>query len=493
MGKYFTIRSQSFDDVAVLTEETKINPLKKRERPHTLPVGEALRVGRPKSIAEYYISNICAQGGSVIDDSEGGANGTTNFQTFLLVFKSFIGTGILVLPKAFVNGGILASSLFMLCVAALNTYVMIKLSHTKDACGETTIQAIGRRAAGWPMELWVSFSVVFIQISCGCMYLIFMGTTIKQVVETLSGCSAWALDAQPWVYFFSLVPIITPLVWIRDLKLLTIPAVAADVLIVGGLIYIFSYAVNEVADHGAKDYSLFNQKDFPIFLGTALFSFEGVCLVLPIKNAMKNPLDYPKVLGSVMVLLAIIYTSFSVINYLAFGKGMETAILLSLPSNSVPVLCVQIGYVIAIGLTFPLQFFPAVQVLENLIWRPSPTLPVSDYGSVAEQKAQYKRYYQENLFRFFLTILASGIATGGETNFDHFTALGGGLCSMPLLFVFPPLFHLLLVPNLSTWEKVIDVSIATLGLGLTIYTTTQTIIDWIEGHGDDADNPCVPI
>ena len=492
MGKYFTIRAQSFDDVSILTEETKINPLRKTERPHTLPVGGLVANNRPKSIAEYYIENICSQGTKTVEEGVGGANGTTNFQTFLLVFKSFIGTGVLVLPKAFVNGGILASSLFMIFVAALNTYVMIKLAHTKDICGETTIQAIGRRAAGWPMELWVSFSVVFIQISCGCMYLIFMGTTLKQVFETLSGCEDWALDAQPWIYFLCLIPVITPLVWIRNLKLLTIPAVAADFLIVGGLIYIFSYATKEVAEHGAKEVSLLNQSDFPIFLGTALFSFEGVCLVLPIKNAMQNPMDYPKVLGSVMVILAFLYTSFAVINYLAFGKGMETAILLSLPSNSIPVLCVQLGYVIAIGLTFPLQFFPAVQLLENLLWKPPQIISSSDV-SVDDQRNLHCQYYKENLFRFFLTCLASAIAAGGETNFDHFTALGGGLCSMPLLFVFPPLFHLLLVPNLSTTEKVIDIAITTLGLILTIGTTTMTIADWIKGHSDNVDNPCVPI
>eukprot|EP01059_Diplonema_ambulator_P009729 TRINITY_DN19672_c0_g1_i1.p1 TRINITY_DN19672_c0_g1~~TRINITY_DN19672_c0_g1_i1.p1 ORF type:complete len:461 (+),score=102.88 TRINITY_DN19672_c0_g1_i1:54-1436(+) len=458
----------------VLDERSALNPLKGQ--------GDGKRdsiSGRRKSLTESYFESLGQEYGreSLKDVGEG----TTNFQTFLLVFKSFIGTGVLVLPKAFVNGGVLASSLFMVFVAILNTYVMIKLSTTKDVVGEGRLQDIGRLAGGKYMEAWVSFSIVFIQLACGCMYFIFMGSTLYSVVEELTGCHEYIPEA--W-YFVILAPLIAPLVCIRDLKKLTYPALLADVLIVGGLVYIFAYGFYRIGDDGHKPYDLFNADKFPIFLGTALFSFEGVCLVLPIKSAMKDPLSYPRVLMSVMLCLACIYTGFAVINYLAHGKDMETAIILELPHGSVPVVCVQLAYVMAIGFTFPLQFYPAVQVLESLIWVPPPPL--------ADEPLPVGIIMRQNMFRVVLTTFAAVVAIGGSTSFDNFTALGGAMCSMPLLFIFPPLFHYLLVPNLSTTEKVIDIIITAMGAMLTMGTTAWTIKTWIEGDDDSSNSTCVP-
>eukprot|EP01064_Diplonema_japonicum_P016150 TRINITY_DN2415_c0_g3_i1.p1 TRINITY_DN2415_c0_g3~~TRINITY_DN2415_c0_g3_i1.p1 ORF type:complete len:502 (+),score=115.84 TRINITY_DN2415_c0_g3_i1:960-2465(+) len=481
MGKFQIVKSVSLDDV---NEVSPLNPLKggRKKRPQTLPMDGLSAGGKRKSLTEAYFDNLeHMTHGSSRESFKTEGEGTTNWQTFLLVFKSFIGTGVLVLPKAFVNGGVLASSLFMVFVAMLNTYVMIKLSITKDVVGEGRLQDIGRLAGGKWMELWVSFSVVFIQVAAGCMYFIFMGSTLYSVIEELTGCT----DAIPEsLYCLLLVPFIAPLVCIRDLKKLMYPALLADVLIVGGLVYIFAYAIYRVDDGGRQDYDLFNANKFPIFLGTALFSFEGVCLVLPIKSAMKDPLAYPKVLMSVMICLAAIYTSFSVANYLAHGKNMETAIILELPKGSVPVLLVQLAYVLAIGFTFPLQFYPAVQVLENLIWKPLP--PLSDEVLPVAVVAK------QNMFRAVLTTLAAVIAIGGSTSFDNFTALGGALCSMPLLFVFPPLFHYLLVPHLTMAEKVIDITITVMGIILTLGTTGWTLKTWIEGDDDDSNSTCVP-
>eukprot|EP00755_Sulcionema_specki_P038722 Sspe_Gene.23869::Locus_9349_Transcript_1_1_Confidence_1.000_Length_1827::g.23869::m.23869/K14209/SLC36A, PAT; solute carrier family 36 (proton-coupled amino acid transporter) len=408
-----------------------------------------------------------------VDESVPDVDGASNLQTFMLVFKSFIGTGVLVLPKAFANGGILASSIFMLFVAMANTYVMVKLSHTKDAVGggpQTTLQEIGYLAGGHPVRIWVSFSVVFIQVAAGCMYMIFMGQTLKAVVEQLSDCAGWAADLGEWVYILLLIPLLSMLVFIRKMSHLATPALVADVLIVLGLGYLYSYGFYRIADHGVgKGIKLFNENDFPLFLGTALFSFEGVCLVLPIKDAMADPLSYPKVLMTAMVVLALLYVSFAAVNYASYGSDVEPTVILNLPERQWQVLLVQVGYVVAILFTFPLQFYPAVQLVEQVFGATRPGL-------------------FSNTLRVCMVAAAAGIAIVGSTSFDHFTALGGGLCSMPLLFVFPPLFHALLVPGLSTREKVMDFILMTIGLVATVATTTLTLKDWIQGGNDSTDH-----
>ena len=42
---------------------------------------------------------------------------------------------------------------------------------------------------------------------------------------------------------------------------------------------------------------------------TAVFSFEGVGLVIPITEAMKEPQKFPKVLSAVMVFVAFLFGS----------------------------------------------------------------------------------------------------------------------------------------------------------------------------------------
>ncbi|KAJ9470642.1 Vacuolar amino acid transporter 3 [Diplonema papillatum] len=504
MGVYTVARSASAENVAGgANERAPLNPLdataaygeggafRKHEqqqqqllqqRPLTLPADfSAVVPPRPKSVEQLYIANLAAQTPSQVGTALEPA-GVTNFQAFLLVFKSFIGTGILVLPKAFVNGGLLASGLFMAFVALMNTYVMIKLSSVKDYIGEGTLQDIGFRAGGKYVYGWVCLSVVFIQVAAGCMYLIFMGQTLKSVVQQTSNCADWAMDVGTFAFILSLIIVVTPLVWIRQVRHFAIPALIADVLIVVGLAYIFVYANYKISEDGAQDFDLFNPSDFSIYLGTVLFSFEGVCLVLPIKSSMRNPLDYPKVLASVMLCLLVIYVGFSTVNYLAHGKDVETAVILELPQNSTPVLVVQVAYVIAIALTFPLQFFPAVQCLEAFIWPPS---LYAGAGGAAQ-------LWKENLFRFCLVCVAAGIAIVGSTNFDHFTALGGALFSMPLLFVFPPLFHYLLMPDLPLSSRVINISIIVLGCCLSVFSTVLTLYDWFFGDADDTNIECTP-
>lgn len=48
---------------------------------------------------------------------------------------------------------------------------------------------------------------------------------------------------------------------------------------------------------------MFNQKDFALLIGTAVFSFEGIGLIIPITDAMAEPERFPAALTGVMFFL----------------------------------------------------------------------------------------------------------------------------------------------------------------------------------------------
>lgn len=66
---------------------------------------------------------------------------------------------------------------------------------------------------------------------------------------------------------------------VRDLAKLSGTALLADAFILVGLVYIFGSEIAIVSSRGIADVKMFNPRDFSLFIGTAVFSFEGIGLV----------------------------------------------------------------------------------------------------------------------------------------------------------------------------------------------------------------------
>ena len=122
------------------------------------------------------------------------------------------------------------------------------------------------------------------------------------------------------VLIFSQLLVFLPFAMIRNIAKLSLTALIADVFILIGIIYIGWNEISVIAEHGIAPVRWFNEKDFPLLIGyvwavylsclgdsefprTAVFSFEGVGLVIPITDAMREPRKFPNVLTGVMFFL----------------------------------------------------------------------------------------------------------------------------------------------------------------------------------------------
>lgn len=68
----------------------------------------------------------------------------------------------------------------------------------------------------------------------------------------------------------------------------------------------------------------------PEFYGTAVYSFEGIGLVLPIQNAMAEPERFPRVLAICMLSILVLFLFIGEVPTIAFGRidnGSMTAVL----------------------------------------------------------------------------------------------------------------------------------------------------------------------
>ncbi|KAL8799878.1 MAG: hypothetical protein Q9182_005561 [Xanthomendoza sp. 2 TL-2023] len=339
----------------------------------------------------------------------------------LMLLKSFVGTGVLFLPKAYLNGGMLFSNIVLLGVAALSYFCFILLVNTRLKVEASFGDMGGILYGKWLRNLILS-SVALSQVGFVSAYIVFTSENLQAFILAVSDCRTW-IDIK-YMVLMQLI-IFLPLSLIRDISALSLTAYIADFFILLGLIYLYYYDILAlVAHHGISDIINFNSHDWTLFIGTAIFTFEGVGLIIPIQESMRQPKKFPSVLAAVMIIITIIFVSMGALSYAAFGSSTKTVVLLNLPQDDKFVNAVQFLYSLAILLSTPLQLFPAIRIMENEIFtRSGKNDPSIKMG--------------KNVFRFFLVMICALVAWGGAGDLDKFVAVIGTFCCLPLVYVYP--------------------------------------------------------
>ncbi|KAF9085859.1 neutral amino acid transporter [Mortierella sp. GBA35] len=385
----------------------------------------------------------------------------TPAKAVFLLLKSFVGTGIMFLPKAFNNGGLLFSSVFLVAIAAISLFSFLLLVESRQVV-PASFGDIGGHLYGPSMRLSVLFAIAISQIGFVCAYMSFVATNLEALARNV-------LDASEMYpsYFFVVIQLIVfiPLALIRNIARLSFTAVVADIFICFGLIYMYYFDIFTLATHGLSDVVMFNPKDFALFIGTAVFTFEGIGLIIPITESMKEPEKFPKVLTGVMIGITVLFTSLGALSYAAFGSKTQTVVLLNLPQQSHLVQSVQALYSIAIMLSIPLQLFPAIRIMENGIFTRS-----GKYNMLVK--------WQKNFFRVLSLFACAAIAIWAGDDLDKFVSIVGSVACIPLAYIFPAMFHYKTHPNKKT--QVFDVLLVVFGVVTMVYTTGNTVYEWLK-------------
>lgn len=395
--------------------------------------------------------------------ARGGSGTNSPLSASLLLLKSFVGTGVLFLPRAYLNGGMVFSNVVLVALAGLSYYCFILLITTRLKV-EGSFGDIGGIVYGEWMRKLILTSIVLSQIGFVAAYTVFTAENLQAFVLAVTNCGTHI--KLTWLILMQMV-IFLPFSLFRDIGKLGFAALVADVFIVVGLAYLFYYDVLTLSTKGLADIILFNEKDWTLFIGTAIFTFEGIGLIIPIQESMKNPTKFPKVMFSTMIIMSVIFITMGAVSYAAYGSKTETVVLLNLPQDNKFVNGVQLLYSLAILLSTPLQIFPAIKITENALFTKS---------------GKYNPYikWQKNMFRFFMVFLCAAIAWVGSDNLDKFVALVGNFACIPLTFIYPPLLHYKAVASTRS-RRISDIVLCIFGFLAMGYATSLTVISWVNG------------
>lgn len=397
----------------------------------------------------------------------------SSFNAALLLIKAFVGTGVLFLPRAFLNGGMLFSSLVLLAMAALSFYSFILLIDTRSKV-EASFGDMGGIIYGKWMRTAILSSIILSQVGFVSAYTVFTAENLQAFVLAVTKCRSF-IDIKFMVMLQ--VVIFLPLSLIRDIGKLGFTALIADAFILLGLVYLTYYDIfTIVSNKGVADIQPFNPASWSLLIGTAMFTFEGIGLIIPIQESMKHPEKFPSVLGSVMILVTVLMVSIGALSYAAYGSATRTVVLLNLPQESKFVNVVQFLYSLAILLSTPLQLFPAIRIIETELFTRS---------------GKYNPYikWQKNVFRFLSVISCSLIAWGGAADLDKFVSLVGSFACVPLVWIYPPLLHLKAVAK-TRRERIVDYLLFVFGVVGCAYTTVLSVKLWVGGSPVKAPGYC---
>ncbi|XP_005376218.1 PREDICTED: proton-coupled amino acid transporter 1 isoform X1 [Chinchilla lanigera] len=317
----------------------------------------------------------------------GESNSTTWFQTLIHLLKGNIGTGLLGLPLAVKNAGILLGplSLLVIGIAAVHCMGLLVKCARHFCCrlnkpfvdyGDTVMYGLESSPSAWLRNHahWgrrvVDFFLIVTQLGFCCVYFVFLADNFKQVIEAANGTTNNCHNNETAIlmptmdsrlYMLAFLPFLVLLVFIRNLRALSVFSLLANMSMLVSLVLIYQFIVQGIPNPSRLPL-VASWKTYPLFFGTAIFAFEGIGMVLPLENKMKDPQKFSFILYLGMAIVTILYISLGSLGYLQFGASIQGSITLNLP-NCWLYQSVKLLYSIGIFFTYGLQFYVPAEII----------------------------------------------------------------------------------------------------------------------------------
>ncbi|CAI2363909.1 unnamed protein product [Moneuplotes crassus] len=383
-------------------------------------------------------------------------------QTFFTLLKGFMGTGLLFLPNGYSNSGwmfgtgaIIMSMLVTMVCGILLIQVSSKYKGTFSELGFLAMGTLGR----YICDLVLALS----QAGFVTVHIVFISQNLNSIFEY-----HWGFTINIWIMGLIFFVIYTPLCWVRKIQTLGKYHILGDLTVLLAAGMLVAEAVLFYVHRGsfADDIESYNSDKYLVFLGTAIFIFEGVGVVIPVRDACRDKEHFPAIFMAMMLVLTCILIFFGFFNYAVYGDELLSnapMVTKILRKGDVVVEIVMVLFIINLIFSYPLVIYPSNVVIESY--------------SIDKMTPSISRTWLRNLSRALVVFITFFIGIYFEDSLDRLLSVVGSLTCTPVAFIMPAVLHLNLVAK-TRLAKTIDYSIICLGIALLVGITSHTILNW---------------
>jgi solute carrier family 36 (proton-coupled amino acid transporter) len=241
-------------------------------------------------------------------------------------------------------------------------------------------------------------------------------------------------DNDKWYFLPVCFVIFYPLVLVRKIQAFAKFHIFGDIMIIITIVVICVYAGLQDKKEGFEDspeLKWFNAALWPDAIGFAVYSFEGVGVIIPIYDITADKKNYFKIVCMTCTLIMMIYISFSEFclftYYEEFISKDKPLITDYLPASSPVGWLVKFLFCCNLIISYPLVVYPANMVIESYL-----------YAGWPKSK---RRQCCKNINRAILVIFICVTALLVYDKLDKFLSIIGSLTCTPIAFILPALFH----------------------------------------------------
>jgi len=354
------------------------------------------------------------------------------------LLKVFIGPGCLSLPYAFTKGGFLLAPLVLILMTLMvyrNMRLLIAIKeqlkqHHPDR-QSSSYGDITRHVLGASAGKLVDYVIVSMQLGICTVYFRFIPTNLHSTMQSV-----------PENHFLlMIIPFLIGLTWIRHMKQLAVFSTFANLATVITIFVVLLFAGEHMIENGgiAPDLPLQRLATVPVFFGSVIYSFEGCGSIPSIHDSMLEPSEFNHVLRQSGIVVFMCYILTGMLCYLSYGDITNGSITAELAHRSINPIIASLNVLIAlaVGLTYPMQAYAAVEVLERKLNIRDPV--IDDHAETPASNGEGSSRRTKQLVFRTLLVLGTALCAGSVKQLGLIVSFFGSVNGSLIALILPPI------------------------------------------------------
>jgi proton-coupled amino acid transporter len=244
--------------------------------------------------------------------------------TFITLMKGFVCTSVVYLPKSVVNGGWAFSGGMLIFSCFLTIYCALLLLDVRKKLDLTSYTQIGTKTYGKLGRVTVDIALWGSQAGFCCAYVYFIKQNFHQILE-----DSFGIDVNVNILWALCFVMFTLLCFVRKISKFALTHQFAIAMIFLTMAVVIIYGIMNLSKEGSQlsTITAINPVSWSDAIGFSVYAYEGIGVILPVKEVTAVPEQYTKIVVGVIITICILFVSFGQFTVTAWGDELKTPLI----------------------------------------------------------------------------------------------------------------------------------------------------------------------